>query len=151
MAGWPVAVPAQQHTKVSRVGVLMNLTADDAEGLQRLAAFLQGLQKGGWDVGRNLQIDVRWGTGDTALYLQYAKELIALAPDVVMASGVPAAQAVRKASRTVPIVFATAAEPVGAGVVNSLARPGGNMTGFTSFSYSIAGSGWNFSRPSHRP
>jgi putative ABC transport system substrate-binding protein len=134
-AGWPVAVRAQ----VARVGALMNLAADDPEGQQRFAAFLRRLQEAGWEAGRNLQIDVRWGTGDAAVYLQYAKELIALAPDVVMASGVPAAQAVRKASRGVPIVFATAAEPVGAGVIDNLARPGGNITGFTSFSYNIAG------------
>jgi putative ABC transport system substrate-binding protein len=135
VAGWSVAVRAQ----VPRVGALMNLAADDAEGQQRLAAFLRRMQEAGWDAGRNLQIDVRWGTGDPAVYLQYAKELIALAPDVVLASGVPATQAVRKASRAVPIVFATAAEPVGAGVVDSLARPGGNITGFTSFAYSMGG------------
>ena len=99
VAAWPLAARAQQGERVRRVGALMNLAADDAEGQQRLAAFLQGLHEAGWDAGRNLQIDVRWGTGDAALYLQYAKELIALAPDVVLASGVPAAQAVRKASR----------------------------------------------------
>jgi putative tryptophan/tyrosine transport system substrate-binding protein len=143
-AAWPLAARAQQQ--VPRVGALMNLAADDAEGQQRLAAFLRGLREAGWHAGSNLQIDVRWGTGDAAVYLQYAKELIALAPDVVLASGVPAAQALRKASRALPIVFATAAEPVGAGVVDSLARPSGNITGFTSFAYSIGGKWLEFLR-----
>jgi putative tryptophan/tyrosine transport system substrate-binding protein len=116
----------------------MNFTAHDAEGQKRLAAFLKGLQDAGWERGRNLQLDVRWGT-DTPSYSKYAMELIALAPEVVLASGAPAAQAVQRASRAVAIVFATAADPVGAGLVETMARPGGNLTGFSAFAYNIGG------------
>jgi putative ABC transport system substrate-binding protein len=139
VAGWPVVVRAQQRERVRRIGALMNFAADDAEGQTRLAAFLRGLQNAGWERGRNLQLDVRWGTGDAGLYSKYAMELIPLAPEVVLASGTPAARAVQKASRAVPIVFATAADPVGAGLVENLARPNGNVTGFTAFSYNIGG------------
>ena len=136
---WPLAARAQQPERVRRIGALMNFAANDAEGQKRLAAFLRGLQDAGWERGRNLQLDVRWGTGDTGLYAKYAMELIALAPEVVLASGAPAARAVQRASRAVPIVFATAADPVGAGLVETLARPGGNLTGLTAFAYIIGG------------
>ena len=122
-----------------RVGVLMNLTPDDAEGQARLAAFLQGLQEAGWAVGRNVRIDLRWGGGDAESFRKQAAELVALSPDVVFASGIPAATPLLQATRTVPIVFAQAVDPVGAGLVANLARPGGNATGFTSPEYGFAG------------
>ena len=122
-----------------RIGVLMNLAADDAEGQARLAAFLQGLQEAGWAVGRNVRIDLRWGAGDADRFRKQAAELVALAPDVVLASGLPVVGPLLQATRTVPIVFAQVVDPVGAGLVASLARPGGNATGFTIFEYGIAG------------
>jgi putative ABC transport system substrate-binding protein len=138
-AGWPLAARAQQREKMRRIGVLMNLTPDDAEGQARLAAFLQGLQEAGWAVGRNVRIDLRWGGGDADNFRKQAAELVALAPDVVFASGIPAATPLLQATRTVPIVFAQVVDPVGAGLVASLARPGGNATGFTSPEYGFAG------------
>jgi putative tryptophan/tyrosine transport system substrate-binding protein len=136
---WPLAARAQQREKMRRIGVLMNLTPDDAEGQARLAAFLQGLQEAGWAVGRNVRIDLRWGGGDADNFRKQAAELVALAPDVVFASGIPAATPLLQATRTVPIVFAQVVDPVGAGLVASLARPGGNATGFTSPEYGFAG------------
>src|SRR5262247_2198939 len=139
-AAWPLAARAQQPPgRMRRVGVLMNLTPDDAEGQARLAAFLQGLQEAGWAVGRNVRIDLRWGGGDPESFRKQAAELVALAPDVVLASGIPAATPLLQATRTVPIVFAQVVDPVGAGLVASLARPGGNATGFTSPEYGFAG------------
>jgi putative ABC transport system substrate-binding protein len=117
----------------------MNLTPDDAEGQARLAAFLQGLQEAGWAVGRNVRIDVRWGAGDAESFRKQAAELVALAPDIVFASGIPAATPLLQVTRTVPIVFAQAVDPVGAGLVASLAQPGGNATGFTAPDYGFAG------------
>jgi putative tryptophan/tyrosine transport system substrate-binding protein len=139
VAAWPLAERAQQRERMRRIGVLMNLTPDDAEGQARLAAFLQGLQEAGWAVGRNVRIDLRWGAGDADSFRKQAAELIALAPDVVFASGIPAATPLLQATRTVPIVFAQVVDPVGAGLVASLARPGGNATGFTSPEYGFAG------------
>jgi putative ABC transport system substrate-binding protein len=138
-ATWPVAARAQQREKMRRIGVLMNLAADDAEGQARLAAFLQGLQEASWAVGRNVRIDLRWSAGDADLFRKQAAELVALAPDVILASGTPAATPLLQATRTVPIVFAQLVDPVGAGLVASLARPGGNATGFTAFEYAMSG------------
>src|SRR5262245_48740595 len=138
-AAWPLAARAQQNDRMRRIGVLMSLTADDPEGQPRLAAFRRGLQDLGWTEGRNLQIDVRWGTGDAALHPKYAADLVALAPDVILAAAVPVVRALQQASRTVPIVFAQAVDPVGAGVVASLARPGASTTGFMSYDYSLSG------------
>jgi putative ABC transport system substrate-binding protein len=138
-AAWPVVARAQQREQMRRIGVLMNLTADDAEGQGRLAAFLQGLQEAGWSVGRNVRVDLRWGAGDPELYRSYAAELVALAPDVILAAGGVVVLTLQRASRTIPIVFANAAEPVGMGLVASLARPGGNVTGFTNFEFSMGG------------
>jgi putative tryptophan/tyrosine transport system substrate-binding protein len=138
-AVWPVAARAQQRERMRRVGVLMNLTPDDAEGQARLAAFLQGLQEAGWAVGRNVRIDLRWGGGDAESFRKQAAELVALSPDVVFASGIPVATPLLQATRTVPIVFAQVVDPVGAGLVANLARPGGNATGFTSPEYGFAG------------
>src|SRR5215831_13974355 len=139
MAVWPLAAPAQQREKMRRIGVLMNLTADDAEGQRRLAAFLQGLQEAGWSVGRNVRIELRWGAGDPELYRTYAAELVALAPDVILGGGAIVALALLRASRTIPIVFANTADPVGSGLVASLARPDGNATGFAIFEFSMGG------------
>jgi putative ABC transport system substrate-binding protein len=138
-AAWPLAARAQQRERMRRIGVLMNLAPDDAEGQARLAAFLQGLQEAGWAVGRNVRIDLRWGAGDADSFRRQAAELVALAPDVVFASGIPAATPLLQATRTVPIVFPVIADPVGAGYVDSLARPGGNATGFTNFEFSLSG------------
>ena len=135
----PLAARAQQGERVRRIGVLMNLAADDAEGQARLAALLQGLQEAGWAVGRNVHIDLRWGAGDADHFRKQAAELVALAPDVVLASGIPVLAALLQATRTVPIVFAQVVDPVGAGLVATLARPGGNATGFTIFEYGLGG------------
>ena len=136
---FPLAASAQQRERTRRIGVLMKLASDDAEGQARLAAFLQGLQEAGWAVGRNMRIDLRWGGGDPESFRKQASELVALAPDIVFASGIPAATPLLQATRTVPIVFAQVVDPVGAGLVASLARPGGNATGFTSPEYGFAG------------
>ena len=138
-AAWPLAARAQQREQMRRIGVLMNLTADDAEGQGRLAAFMQGLQEAGWSVGRNVRVDLRWGGGDPELYRSHAAELVALAPDVFLAAGAIVARALQRATRTIPIVFANAVDPVGMGFVASLARPGGNATGFTIFEFSMGG------------
>jgi ABC-type uncharacterized transport system substrate-binding protein len=138
-AAWPLAARTQQRERMRRIGVLMNLAANDAEGQARLAAFLQGLQEAGWAVGRNVRIDLRWGGGDAESFRKQAADLVVLSPDVIFASGIPAATPLLQATRTVPIVFAQVVDPVGAGLVASLARPGGNATGFTSPEYGFAG------------
>jgi putative tryptophan/tyrosine transport system substrate-binding protein len=138
-AAWPVAARAEQSERMRRIGVLIPTAADDAEGQARMAAFLQGLAQLGWSEGRNLRIDTRWGGGDADLSRSYAAELVALAPDVILASGGSILTPLLQASRTVPIVFTIVADPVGAGLVDSLARPGGNITGFTGFEYSLSG------------
>ena len=138
-AAWPVAVRAQQGERVRRIGVLMNLAADDPEAQVRLAAFHQGLQELGWTVGRNLRIDTRWGAGDADRYRRYSTELVALAPDVILAASGAIVPWLLQATRSVPIVFAQVPDPVGAGFVESLAHPGGNITGFTNFEFSIGG------------
>jgi putative ABC transport system substrate-binding protein len=131
----------QQPERVRRVGVLMALAATDAEGQARLAAFLQGLQEYGWAVGRNMQIDIRWAAGNADDIRKYAAELVALAPDVILVSGGTAVGPLLQVTRTVPVVFTQTADPVGSGLVASLARPGGNATGFTGFEYSM-GAKW---------
>jgi putative tryptophan/tyrosine transport system substrate-binding protein len=138
-AAWPLAVRAQPRERMRRIGVLMNLTAGDQEAQSRIAGFLQSLQERGWVVGRNVRVEYRWGGGDAALYRKGAEELIALAPDVLLASGSAALTALRPLTRTEPIVFVNVVDPVGGGFVASLAHPGGNCTGFTLFEYSIAG------------
>jgi putative ABC transport system substrate-binding protein len=137
-AAWPLAARAQQAERVRRVGVLMPMGADSPVGQARLAAFLQGLQQFGWAVGRNLRIDLRWAAGEVDRNRQYAAELVALAPDVILAAGggVPA---LKQATRTVPIVFTIVPDPVGLGFVDSLARPRGNITGLLAFEYGISG------------
>jgi ABC-type uncharacterized transport system substrate-binding protein len=134
---WPLAARAQQPGRMKRVGVLIPLSADDPESQRRVTAFEQGLQESGWSVGRNVQIDYRWAAGNTNRYHSYAAELLALTPDVVLAVG-SAAMGPLQATRSVPIVFVQVADPVGAGFVESLARPGGNATGFSVFEYGIS-------------
>ena len=134
---WPLAARAQQSDGMRRVGVLMNTRVDEAEGQARVTAFVQGLRKLGWTDGRNVQISVRWAGDDAGLYPSYATELVA--SDVIVASASPSVAALQQATRSVPIVFANVIDPVGAGFVNSLARPGGHTTGFAVFEYSISG------------
>ena len=136
-AAWPLAARAQQADRIRRVGVLMHLAADDPEGQARHAAFLQGLQQSGWIAGRNVRIDTRWGASE-ADRRRYAEELVALAPDAILASNSTATLALQAATSTVPIVFVNVVDPVGAGFVASLARPGGNATGFTLFEYGMS-------------
>jgi ABC-type uncharacterized transport system substrate-binding protein len=137
-AAWPLAARAQQGERMRRVGVLLNLAAGDPMGQARVAAFVQGLQAAGWSDGRNVQIDTRWAAADPGNYRKYAAELIALGPDVVLASTTAAVLQLQRASRTVPIVFVSAIDPVGSGLITSMARPGGNITGFVIFEYALA-------------
>jgi putative ABC transport system substrate-binding protein len=123
-AAWPLAARAQQSDRMRRIGVLMNLAADDSESPVRFAAFAQGLQELGWIVGGNVRIDIRWGASDPDRSRSYAAELVALAPDVILASGTPSVMALLPATHTVPIVFANVIDPVGSGFVESLARAG---------------------------
>ena len=136
---WPLGARAQQPERVRRIGVLVNLAADDPQGQARLTAFVQGLQQLGWTADRNVRIDYRWAADHADLYRRYAAELVALAPDIILASSSPSVGSLQQATRDVPIVFANVADPVGAGFVDSLARPGGNATGFILFEYGISG------------
>jgi putative ABC transport system substrate-binding protein len=138
-AAWPLAARAQQPDRVRRIGVLMAMTADDPESPARLAAFAQGLQQSGWTIGQNVRVDYRWSGGNADSMRKYATELVALAPDVILAHSSAAVASLLQATRTVPIVFTAVSDPVGAGYVDSLARPGGNATGFLLWEYSIAG------------
>jgi len=135
---WPLAARAQQVERVRRVGVLSNLAADDPEAQARNTAFLQALAQLGWTNGQNVRIDLRWASGDPGRFHKYADELLALAPDVVLGAAAPSIVALQRATRTVPIVFVGVGDPVAAGFVESLARPGGNTTGFTPYEYGIA-------------
>ena len=139
VAPWPLAARAQQSERMRRIGVVMGSAADDADGQARLTGFLQGLKQSGWTEGRDLRIDTRWGAGDSDLFRRYAAELVALAPDVILTSGTAPVTALLQTTRVVPIVFAGVTDPVGAGQVDSLARPGGNATGFILFEYGISG------------
>jgi putative tryptophan/tyrosine transport system substrate-binding protein len=137
-ATWPFAARAQQPERMRRIGVLNSLAAEDPFAQTRHGAFLQGLQQSGWAIGRNVQVDVRWAAGNADRLRQYAAELAALAPDVILASGNAAAAPLLQATRTVPIVFVVVPDPVGAGFVDSLARPGGNATGFIAWEYGLS-------------
>src|SRR5262249_49128610 len=130
---------AQQVEPMRRIGVLMATAADDPEGEARMGGFEERLQQFGWTIGRNVRIDSRWPAGDSERIRGYAAELVALSPDVILATGSAAAGPLLQATRTVPIVFVIVPDPVGAGFVNSLARPGGNATGFIQFEYGISG------------
>jgi putative ABC transport system substrate-binding protein len=147
-ATWPLAAGAQQGERMRRIGVLTPFPADDAEGHARLTAFTQALQQLGWTVGQNVRIDYRWGPGNPATMRKYATELVALQPDVILAITSAAVAPLLEASRAVPIVFALVADPVAAGYVESLARPGGNA--IPSSNIQSAGNGWSYSRRSHR-
>jgi hypothetical protein len=138
-AALPFTARAQQGERVRRIGVLMSLAEDDKEGQARLAAFLQGLQELGWIDGRNMSVDTRWGGGGGERIRKYTAELVALTPDVILVSGGSLVADLLQATRTVPIVFTQTPDPVGAGFVESLARPGGNATGFTNFEYGMGG------------
>jgi putative ABC transport system substrate-binding protein len=138
-AAWPLAARAQQGSAIKRIGVLMNVAADDPEGQARIVAFVQGLQQLGWSDGRNVQIDIRWGGGDPERIHKYAAELVALAPDAILATSTIVVRPLQQATHTVPIVFVQVIDPVGAGMVATLARPGGNTTGFTVFEYGLSG------------
>jgi putative ABC transport system substrate-binding protein len=138
-ATWPLAARAQQADRMRRIGVLLAITADDPESKARLAAFAQGLQQLGWTAGQNVQVDYRWAGANPDNMRKYAAELVALAPDVILTQSSAALAVLLQTNRTVPIVFTIVADPVGAGYVDSLARPGGNATGFTVFEYSIGG------------
>jgi len=137
-AAWPLGARAQQTEKVRRIGVLMNRVADDPEAQARFKAFVQGLQQLGWAEGRNVRMDVRWTAGVAEQLHKYAEELVALMPDAILADGAVSVSALQGVTRSVPIVFVAVPDPVGAGFVKSLARPGGNTTGFTAFEYAIA-------------
>jgi putative tryptophan/tyrosine transport system substrate-binding protein len=139
VAAWPIAAGAQQPDRVRRVGVLMNASPNDSESQARLAAFMQGLEGAGWVAGRNMRVDIRWSLADAGRVRRDASELIALHPDVVLAGVGSTIPSLQQASRMVPIVFAQAVDPVGANLVESLARPGGNTTGFTQLEYSLSG------------
>ncbi len=138
-AAWPPGVWAQQAERMRRIGVLMTLAADDPQGQARLAGFQQALQQLGWSDGRNVQTDIRWHENDADRARRYAQELVALAPNIVLADNTISVTALQHVTRTLPIVFAAAADPVGAGFVDSLSRPGGNITGFMVFEYGFSG------------
>jgi putative tryptophan/tyrosine transport system substrate-binding protein len=139
-AAWPLAVGAQQRERVRRIGVLMPTPAEDRDAQDRIAALLQGLQQSGWIVGRNIRMEYRWESGNNADAIRRnATDLVALAPDIIVANGSAAVAPLLQVTRTIPIVFATVADPVGLGYVNSLARPGGNVTGFVLYEFGLAG------------
>jgi len=139
LADWPLAVRAQQPDQMRRIGVLISTASDDPVGQARVATFLQGLRQLGWTDGRNMRIDTRWVSNNVDNGRKYAAELIALAPDVILAGGSLATTSLLQATRAVPIVFAQIPDPVGAGYVDSLGKPGGNATGFTIMEYSLSG------------
>ncbi len=138
-AAWPLAARAQQPERMRRVGVLLGLVANDPEGQARIARFQQALQQLGWIDGRNLRTDIRWGGGNVDDIRKYAAELVALAPDVILATASVSVGPLLEATRSVPIVFTNVPDPVGAGFVGSLAQPGGNATGFLQFEYGMSG------------
>jgi putative ABC transport system substrate-binding protein len=136
---WPLCGHAQQSEQVRRIAVLLPAGADDTEFQARIGAFLQGLQQSGWTIGRNVRIDIRWATANVSEVRRHAVELAALNPDIILAHGTSTMGPLLQATRTVPIVFPVLADPVAAGFVDSLARPGGNATGFMNFEYNMSG------------
>ena len=139
LAVWPTAGRSQQGERMRRIGVILPAAADDAEFQVWFGAFLQALAQLGWTIGHNVRVDIRWATANAAEIRRHATELVALAPDVILASGTSTVGPVLQATRKVPVVFPTAIDPVGSGLVDSLARPGGNATGFLAFEYSLGG------------
>jgi putative tryptophan/tyrosine transport system substrate-binding protein len=138
-AAWPLTAQAQQPERMRRIGILLPAASDDAEFQARVGAFLQGLQQAGWSIGHNVRIETRWAGIKANDIRRHAAELAALAPDVILAHGSSTVGPLLQATRTVPIVFSVLADPVGADFVDSLARPGGNVTGFMSYEYSLSG------------
>jgi putative ABC transport system substrate-binding protein len=138
-AMWPLAARAQQAEPMRRIGVLMNVAADHPEGQPAVAAFQQALQQLGWSDGRNVRFEIRWGENDVDRDRKYAAELVAHTPDVILTAGTLGVTALQRVTRAVPIVFVRVADPVGAGVVDNLARPGRNVTGFMNYEYSLSG------------
>ena len=138
-AASPLVARAQQSRSVRRVAVLMNTTADDVEGQERIRAFLQRLHGLGWTEGQNVHVDTRWASGMAGGYRKSATELVELKPEVILANGTPAVAPLLEATGTIPIVFVSVIDPIGAGFVASLAQPGGNATGFTIYEYSMGG------------
>ena len=138
-AAWSLAARAQQGERVRRIGILLPAAAGDSAFQTRIAAFLRGLQQLGWNDGRNVQIDTRWATADPAVIRRHAAELVALVPDVIVAHGAPTVGPLLQATRSVPVVFPVVADPVAAGYVDNLARPGGNASGFMAYEYSLGG------------
>jgi putative ABC transport system substrate-binding protein len=138
-AAWPLCAQAQQPGRIRRIAVLMNLAEDDPEAQNNVVIFTQTLQQFGWTDGRNIRIDLRWAGGDASGIARYAVDLVALAPDVIVSTGTASMAPLLQATRTVPIVFANVADPIGAGFIDSMARPGGNATGFVQFEYSLSG------------
>jgi putative tryptophan/tyrosine transport system substrate-binding protein len=138
-AAWPLAARAQQQEGMRRIGMLTGIRGEDTQTKARIAAFLQELQKLGWTEGRNVRMDIRAGAGNLAATRKYAAELVALAPDVIVASGTTPVTVLLEATHTVPIVFTIVIDPIGAGFINKLSRPGGNATGFMEFDYSLSG------------
>jgi ABC-type uncharacterized transport system substrate-binding protein len=134
---WPLAALAQQGERVRRIGVLTARTATDPESTEDIGAFAQGLAESGWTIGRNVRIEYRYAAGNPEMFHKYAKEMVALAPDVILASGTPSVAALQQASRSLSIVFTAVTDPVGAGFVDSIAQPGGNTTGFMLSEYSL--------------
>ena len=137
-AAWPLAASAQQPERMSRLGVLVNLSESDPDGQDVVAAFVRELQRLGWSGGRNVRIDTRWGAGDRERYRSLAAELVGLMPDVVLAATSDVVVALQRASQATPIIFVGIIDPIGSGLIASMARPGGNATGFTVFEYAIA-------------
>jgi putative ABC transport system substrate-binding protein len=138
-AAWPLAARAQQPDRMRQIGVLLPAAADDRDYQTWIGAFLQALALLGWTIGRNVRIDTRWATANADDIRRHAAELVALAPDIILAAGTPSVAALQQATRTVPIVFVVVADPVGAGFVDGLARPGGNISGFANFEYAMGG------------
>src|SRR6516225_364293 len=139
LIAWPIAARAQKRGEIRRIGVLMDRAADDPQGQARLLAFRHALQQLGWSDGYNMRIETRWGEDDVERERKYAAELVAFAPDVILASGTLSVAPLKRSSRTLPIVFVGVVDPVGGGIVDNLARPGGNTTGFLVFEYSLGG------------
>ena len=138
-AAWPLAARAQQPDRIRLIGALMNAEANDPNASAEITAFVGELQKRGWTLGGNLQIEYRWGAGDANRYRKFAAELVALTPEVILAVGGTATGALQQASRTVPIVFVDTTDPVNRGLIASMAQPGGNTTGFVQFEFSLSG------------
>ena len=139
MAAWPLATRAQQPERMRRIGILFSLGADDRQGQARRAAFVQSLRELGWTEGRNVSIETRWAAGNAADMRKYAAELVALSPDVILANSAVVLAPLLEITKSVPVVFVLVADPVGAGLVDSVARPGGNATGFTALEYGLGG------------